>query len=174
MARSPIFRFLRRFGITDPRWPAMTPDLADYLEERDREIEDYLSQSDRVGWWVQRIATQSIATATSTLISWDTEQQDTDGFIAVTATTVTIPAGLGGVYAITVGAYAAAGVGATNSLDLNTTVTGAASPFTAFNIATTTVVEPLAAGQTVEARVYHSAGVNVNFQANFFGYRISL
>lgn len=37
---------------------------------------------------------------TGQLVNWDTEDADTDNFIAVPANTITVPAGLGGMYAI--------------------------------------------------------------------------
>jgi len=54
----------------------------------------------RVGFSVTRAASQSIPTGTGTFtaISWTAEPTDTDGFIAVTASTATIPANLGGLY----------------------------------------------------------------------------
>lgn len=55
---------------------------------------------ERHGVILRRAATQSIPDATTTAISWDTEDQDTDGFIAVTGTTVTVPTGLAGLYSI--------------------------------------------------------------------------
>lgn len=64
----------------------VSSDLGDYPE--------------RVGVRLRRAAVQSIPNAATTAISWDTEDQDTNGFIAVTATTITVPTGLGGVYAV--------------------------------------------------------------------------
>lgn len=62
----------------------------------------------RTGWWGsagrtgglwRRTSTQAIAATTNTYISWDTEDQDTDGILAhhaTTGTTVTFATGLGG------------------------------------------------------------------------------
>lgn len=49
---------------------------------------------------VRRAATQSILTATNTDVSWDTEDYDVDGFIAVPGTTMTVPVGADGTYAM--------------------------------------------------------------------------
>jgi hypothetical protein len=156
------FRFLRRFGTTDARWRSVTPDLADYLEERDRELEDYLSNLGRtVGCSLQRAANQSIATAPNTTIQWDTESYDTDGYIAVTSGTVTIPAGLGGMYAITTKSVGAAG--SASQLEIVAGGVGWAAPNTIFAITTLSVVIPLVAGHTIVVNQYHTAGVNVNY-----------
>ncbi len=60
------------------------------------------------GCRLRRVANQSIANITPTSISWDQEDLDTDGFITTPSTTITIPAGLDGRFAITVFAQAAA------------------------------------------------------------------
>lgn len=61
----------------------------------------------RVAWtsatgrtWVSvsRSTNQSIPNVTVTPISWTTEAADLDGFITATSTTLTVPAGLGGLY----------------------------------------------------------------------------
>lgn len=56
----------------------------------------------RVGCAVTRVATQSIpsGTGTFTAISWDTESYDSNGFIAPTSTTMTVPSGYDGIYTI--------------------------------------------------------------------------
>src|SRR6266540_276541 len=60
------------------------------------------------GCRLRRVANQSINNITPTSITWDQEDLDTDGFITSPSTTVTIPAGLDGRFAITVFAQAAA------------------------------------------------------------------
>jgi hypothetical protein len=59
------------------------------------------TRSGRVGCTLRRAAAQSITSGTPNPILWDTEDEDTSGFIAVTSGTVTIPAGYDGVYTIT-------------------------------------------------------------------------
>jgi hypothetical protein len=56
---------------------------------------------DRIGCRIRRVANQPINSAASTPVNFDTQDEDTDGFFAPTSTTVTIPAGLGGVYDLT-------------------------------------------------------------------------
>lgn len=48
---------------------------------------------------LRRAADQAV-TAGQTTITWDTEDADTDGFITVSSNTITIPAGLSGMYSI--------------------------------------------------------------------------
>lgn len=56
----------------------------------------------RCGVRLRRAATQTLNDNTLTTVSFDTEDEDTDGFWASgTPTVVTIPAGKGGLYAIT-------------------------------------------------------------------------
>lgn len=59
------------------------------------------SSPDRVGVTLRRAASQSIPDAAEASITWDTEDFDSHGFIAVPSTTITVPAGLGGVYVMT-------------------------------------------------------------------------
>lgn len=55
----------------------------------------------RKGFRVRRAAAQALTSGAAAAISWDTEDEDTDGFITVTSTTATIPTGCAGVYAVT-------------------------------------------------------------------------
>lgn len=55
----------------------------------------------RVGGKWRRVAVQAVATGTPTLISWDTEDEDSDEFVtadAVTATAITVPTGCDGLF----------------------------------------------------------------------------
>lgn len=65
---------------------------------------NHYSASGRTGCRLRRAsASSAITSGTTHTITWDTEDADTDGFIAVSATTVTIPANLGGLYSVTTG-----------------------------------------------------------------------
>jgi len=55
----------------------------------------------RKGCRIRRVANQSVANSSTQTISWDTEDDDQGGFFAPTSTTITIPTGLGGLYAVT-------------------------------------------------------------------------
>lgn len=52
----------------------------------------------RTGFRLRRSSNLAISEATPTDITWQVENWDTDGFIAVSATTVTIPAGMSGTW----------------------------------------------------------------------------
>ena len=52
------------------------------------------------GLVIRRVAAQSIPNITLTAISFDTEDEDSSAFFAPTGTTITIPAGEAGIYAI--------------------------------------------------------------------------
>lgn len=75
----------------------LSPEVRDLLENRDRELELYLTQPQLV---ISRVATQTIAALTAAYISFDTETLDTDGFFAPTSTTITIPSSAPGWYSI--------------------------------------------------------------------------
>lgn len=68
----------------------------DIMENRDRELELYLSQPSVK---VRRVANLNINNS-SAYIPFDTEDSDQFGFIAVTSNTLTVPAGYPGLYAI--------------------------------------------------------------------------
>lgn len=71
---------------------------------------------------LRRAANQSISNNTVTNISWDTEDADVDGFIAVTATDITIPSGMGGLYAFSIDANFSGVTGTLGSyVDFNNT-----------------------------------------------------
>jgi hypothetical protein len=130
----------------------------------------------RTGCTLRRAANQSAANATFTSVSWDTEVVDTDGFVAVPSTTVTIPSGLDGVYAIT--AYIdwqslingrqqvviTAG-GVTRSDDRQAASTG--------HDHLVSVVAPLAAGNTIIVNALQISGGPVNLQARLDVWRLT-
>lgn len=128
----------------------------------------------RFGCRLRRAATQAIGSGSPAAISWDTEDEDTDGYIAVTATTITIPAGLGGLYDVTAWANHQS-VEATyhsnrNYLDIGVTAaaTGIPASFrqkidSVEDQATVTATNlPLAPGDTVVARIFQDTGSNQN------------
>lgn len=143
--------------------------------------------SGRTGCTLRRAANQSISTDTRTNISWDTEDTDTDGFISVSSTTITIPAGLGGVYAISSTIHSSSTLTTTamayiyaagSAVQIVTTGSGAndngfpvISARYYIGCATTLV---LAAGDTVVSGFYQNSGVSMNVQARLSLYRIGL
>lgn len=135
----------------------------------------------RRGVRLRRVANQSVTASTLTSISWDTEDQDTDGFIAVTAATITIPTGLGGLYAI---ASRVTGlVTGTNrtfsDLTITSSITGMPAQFRQDldpqeDMNTLTAVIPLNAADTFTLDVFHSEAAAVNFTAWLVCYRVGL
>ncbi len=122
-----------------------------------------------VGCRLRRAANQSITVSTDTPISWDTEDSDTDGFITVTGTTVTIPTGLGGLYAVTTRVLWASVAGNTRAyLDIvpviNSGLVGMPDIFRSINSAASearmhnTVVVPLGATDTFTVHVFQNGG----------------
>jgi len=135
-----------------------------------------------VGCRLRRVANQSINNITETAISWDTEDQDTDGFITVTATTITIPTGLGGLYAITFFAQAAANLQTRCYVDFNMTSTITGMPTDLRTVIMTNnndsrylaaVTIPLNAADSFTASVFHTIGAATNHTAWLSCYRIA-
>src|SRR6266540_549169 len=135
-----------------------------------------------VGCRLRRVAVQSINNITSTSISWDTEDQDTDGFIAVTSATITIPTGLGGLYAIQFQAAAAANLQARCYVDIIPTPTIAGMPAQFRQVIMTNnndtrylagVTIPLNAADSFVVQVFHTIGAASNHTAWLSCYRIA-
>jgi hypothetical protein len=120
----------------------------------------------RVGGKWRRVANQSIPTSGITLVSWDTEDQDTDNFIvpnATTATTFTIPTGRDGTYAIS-GQIGFSASPVNGFARLTTSQIGAAD-FVASAIgwqAGFTQVVPLTAGSTIYVYAFQASGAALN------------
>lgn len=159
----------------------LTADPTDFYEgqrwvrsDTDRFMSHDGTNIQRVGWYsptgrtgctVLRVATQAIADAADAVITWDTESYDSDGFITVPSTTITIPAGLGGLYSITTNgqlptdpstaSYEYLTIGGTLYLRNHAPTIGGRW----FN---SNVIAPIAAGATITYTVYqdHSAGQN--------------
>lgn len=135
----------------------------------------------RTGWHLTRVANQSITQSTVTAISWDTEIEDTPGNFAAPGTTLTVPAGLDGLWAITfqtiygaavdyniiVGQIVAGGITfqSTDSDD---------ATFVLTPIMTMTVIVPLAVGNTIVASTRHNAVAAQNITGRILAYRVAL
>lgn len=133
-----------------------------------------------VGCRLRRVANQSVNNITVASISWDTEDQDTDGFITVTSATVTIPTGLGGLYGITFRTLAGALLAGRNFAQIVPTsgITGMPAQIRApysggEDSASCTVVIPLLAADSFVCQVFHSQGAAQNFTAWLSCYRIA-
>jgi hypothetical protein len=135
----------------------------------------------RRGVRVRRAAVQSIASGSPTAISWDTEDEDLGGFITVTSTTVTIPTGLGGIYAIT---FRAVGTTLTGrgfvEIQPTSAITGMPTEFRNFmdtsneDRAEVAISIPLLAGDSFVCNVIHGSGANRDFTAWLACYRTGL
>lgn len=130
---------------------------------------------------VRRAATQNIGSAsTPTSISWDTEDQDTDGFLAAPSATLTIPTGCDGRYSVDGLLIWAAEPGTTSSNFFTWKITrgGVALYFAgsidnpntrnvsgSYYVACPGPSLDLAAGDTVELEVAQSSGAGINVTA---------
>lgn len=134
------------------------------------QVTGWYAATGRVGFTIARVANQSISTSTATDVSWDTEIYDSDSWIAVTGTTLTVPTGLGGVLALTARMALSSTPGAVNSIDL--VVNGGAAqsaPFNGFGNGVLTMVLPLAAADTFKIVCYHTNGSGLNMNGHFYG-----
>jgi len=128
----------------------------------------------RKGFKIRRVAVQSITTATTTAVSFDTEDSDTDAFGAVPSTTYTVPTGLDGLYAITANVVFAAAAGTTPFMRV---IAGGVSHDFAITTAVSdgsgSIIVPLVATNTIALSVFQNSGGNVNVTAtlwaNFVG-----
>lgn len=160
------FRFLRRFGLPDPRWGAVNTDLADYLERRDRELEQWLDDTGRRnGVAVRRANALSIPNAAATTVTYDTE--DSDLFAMHASGVFTIPSGQSGLWIITAYHTMAAVIVARHFIEINSTaIPGPADLFRANGYgedsAATCAVVPFAAGDTFTIKCFQVSGAAVN------------
>ena len=138
------------------------------------------SSSGRTGFSLARNAVQSISGGATifTAISWDTELTDTDGFIAVTSDTITIPAGLGGIYALTGTVNWASAPGTNSSVEIYNVTNGnifrqAVGGASQMTNCTVTVTIALAASDQIQLRVSHGGGSAVNVTSLLQGWMMS-
>lgn len=135
-----------------------------------------ISSAGWTGCQVSRVALQSIPSTTATAIAWDTQvTSDPDNFIVPTSATLTIPAGLGGLYMITVATNWSAGVGSLGAY-VTIEVPAQAIIFHMGANATTggaSAVWILGAGNVVTSNVYHSAAGSISMTGQLQLWRIS-
>lgn len=135
------------------------------------------SSTGRTGCTLARIASQTINTGTWTAVSFDTETSDTDGFIAVTSDTITVPTGLGGIYIMT-GSVGWSGTPGTNSA-IEFYINGGTSwrfPIGAGSqntLTACTLTLALSAADTVQFRVYQDGAATRTITSNLSLYRIA-
>jgi hypothetical protein len=133
--------------------------------------DSWYGQAGRTGCAISRAANQSISTGSLTAITWDTESQDTDGFITVSSSTITVPSGLDGLYAITLRVALAASTNGLVAISAGgVSFEGSyTQPATA---PTLTVMAGLAAAGTVTGSVYQASGGALNVTGSLSMYRI--
>lgn len=156
-------------GWTAPRtWVATNVLTAAQLNTDVRDNLSWLGT--RKGFKIRRAATQSITTATTTAVSFDTEDSDTDAFGAVTATTYTIPTGLDGVYGIT--AQVTFSTSATGTQPFMRIIAGGISYDSSVALATgigsNSIIVPLAATNTIGVSVFQNSGGSINVTATLW------
>lgn len=140
----------------------------------------HYSSSGRTGGTWTRAANQAINSGTITSISWDTEVADSDGFCTPTSSTITIPAGLGGLYAVS--ARVTHAWQNNGSLEFMRIVCSSAGTYSwegdannavALQLAGTIVV-PLAAAETITVAYLQGTGGAQNVTARIDLYRLGL
>lgn len=125
------------------------------------------------GWKLRRVANQSVATATTATVQWDTEDEDTNGAITVTSGTITIPSGLGGWWAVTARLVWSASWNSTTGPAGCLFTIGGVSYWTAHlpegSGGTSTVIVPISAASTVLVDAYQKSGGTLNVTGSCFG-----
>ena len=129
----------------------------------------------RAGGSWSRTSGQSVGSGSQTTITWTTEGLDTHGFLTPTSGTVTIPAGMGGLYAIT------AQLDAADYLDggCYAQITAAGriyrTPFTSpgEDLVSVSATVPLAAGDTISVAVFHTSGSTITWTGALYVNRAS-
>lgn len=126
---------------------------------------------------VRKVAAQSATNNSPTLISWDTEDLDRDGFISVPSATLTVPAGLGGVYAVIAKTLWTAGPDPSQleiDFEVNSTIYSAWSGlFVPGQWQIASAVLALPAATNFNVLVTQQTGGALNFTASLDMYRLS-
>jgi hypothetical protein len=128
----------------------------------------------RAGGSWSRTSGQSVGSGSQTTITWTTEGLDTHGFLTPTSGTVTIPAGMGGLYAITAQlvTYFISG-----RCYAQITAAGRIyrTPFTSpgEDLVSVSATVPLAAGDTISVAVFHTSGSTITWTGALYVNRAS-
>lgn len=136
----------------------------------------------RKGVRLRRNANQSVLNTTTTDISWDTEDEDTDGLWVIgTPTVITVPSGMGGLWiaAATIEIQGGFLTSGRSLLDIRPTTAIAGVPTiirtpigTGEDRASVLAEIPLAAADTVKATVFLTLGATRDIKAFFSMYRV--
>lgn len=129
----------------------------------------------RAGGSWSRTSGQSVDSGSQTTITWTTETLDTHGYLSPTSGTVTIPAGMGGLYAISVALDAAAALGGRCYAQITAAGRIYRTPFTSpgEDLVSVSATVPLASGDTISVAMYHASGSTIAFKGALDVYRAS-
>lgn len=161
-------------------YPASTDHtrMWEHLQATAESVDDLF---DRCG--VKMHHTQSIVSNTPTNILWGTEDEDTHGFHSGASATVTIPAGKGGIYAITFGVLFT-GLSTSGSRQLGSIVITSAVTGGHLDIyrdrtdilddrLVVSVTLPLLAGDSFTCDAFHIQTTNLNVTNHLSCYRVA-
>ena len=129
----------------------------------------------RAGGSWSRTSGQSVGSGSQTTITWTTEGLDTHGFLTPTSGTVTIPAGMGGLYAITAQLDGSGALGGRCYAQITAAGRIYRVPFTSpgEDHVSVSATVPLAAGDTISVAMYHASGSTIAFTGALDVYRVS-
>lgn len=131
--------------------------------------------TDRMGGTWRRASGQTVPNITTTTIGFDTEIEDTHGFATPVWTTLTMPAGTAGIYAMSANAWVA-GEGGSVAIVVSS-LSGMASPSGRANAVdgwcTVSMSLPLTVGVTIQVKVWQNTGSAQNVPCYFTLYRVS-
>ncbi len=126
----------------------------------------HYTSAGRTGLRLTRSANQSINNNTDTSISWDTIALNSDGYISVPSTTITIPTGLGGTYSLTTNVTYASAAGTIHYVDIEAGgVSYRSAGISGDSLQTWTGVIALASADTVVIRTNQQSGGSLNCTA---------
>lgn len=134
----------------------------------------FLVPPGRAGGSWSRTSGQSVGSGSQTTITWTTEGLDTHGFLTPTSGTVTIPAGMGGLYAITAQLVT---YFVSDRCYAQITAAGRIyrTPFTSpgEDLVSVSATVPLAAGDTISVAVFHTSGSTITWTGALYVNRAS-
>ncbi len=134
----------------------------------------------RAGVTLRRVANQALTTGVAAAVSWDTQDEDIGGYW-ISGTTITIPTGYDGLYAVTFrgGVILTGSARSFADITIASSLTGVPGDFrhdmsSGEARLTTHYTGPLAAGDTVQATAYQASGSTQQLTAWMSCYRFSL
>lgn len=126
----------------------------------------------RCGVKARRNANQTLAATALTVISFDLEDEDTNGFFAPPSTNLTVPAGKAGVYSITARTFAAAAKSPPSYIMISVGATDFQFASVGSGLISGSITLPLVVGNVVTVSVYNSGAADGSTSAVWM-YRVS-